>query len=420
MNYAETLGVRAKAAESAIATAAPSLKNQALAAIADILLSRQEEILAANAEDLAAAQANNMTASLQDRLRLTPARIAGMADAARQLIAAEDPIGAVDSGTVRPNGLQILKTRVPLGVIGIIFESRPNVTVDAATLCLKAGNAVILRGGKEAIHSNTILTNMMREAAASVGLPEDIILLVEDTSRETAADMMRLTGYLDVLIPRGGAGLIQAVLRQASVPVIETGAGNCHVYVDACLYGEADYEMAVRIVDNAKTQRPSVCNAIEGLIVHEAVAAEILPRVQKALDAHHVVIYGDERTRTILGELVQPVTDALYDTEFNDYKITVKVVDSIQEAMAHIARYGTKHSECIVTRDLDAAKIFQRHVDAAAVYVNASTRFTDGGEFGYGAEIGISTQKLHARGPMGLRELTTVKYLIQGDGQIRE
>lgn len=419
MNYAETLGKRAKAAESAIATAAPQKKNQALEAIAQALCSREAEILNANRVDLENAEKNNMKAAMQDRLRLTPQRIADMAKAARQLIVAEDPIGSVDSGTIRPNGLQILKTRVPLGVIGIIFESRPNVTVDAATLCLKAGNAVILRGGKEAIHSNTMLANIMREAVAETGLPMDIIQLVEDTSRETAADMMHLNGYLDVLIPRGGAGLIQAVLRQATVPVIETGAGNCHVYVDQCLHGEADYEMAVRIIDNAKTQRPSVCNAIEGLIVHADVAAEILPRVQEAFRAHQVTIYGDSATRSILGEEILPVTEELYDTEFDDYIITVKVVNNIEEAMAHIARYGTKHSECIITRDLDAARKFQRTVDAAAVYVNASTRFTDGGEFGYGAEIGISTQKLHARGPMGLHELTTVKYLIQGDGQIR-
>ena len=420
MNYAESLGARAKAAEPAIATAAPRLKNNALAAIADALLARQEEILAANAKDLEAAAENNMTAAFQDRLRLTPARISGMANAANQLIAAEDPIGSVDSGSVRPNGLQILKTRVPLGVIGIIFESRPNVTVDAATLCLKAGNAVILRGGKEAIHSNTALAQIMRDAVETTGLPKDIIQLVEDTSRETAADMMHLTGYLDVLIPRGSAGLIQAVLRQSTVPVIETGAGNCHVYVDRCLHGEADYDMAVRIIDNAKTQRPSVCNAIEGLVIHKDVAEAILPRVQEAFRAHDVTIYGCPRTREILGDSVQPVTEELYNTEFNDYKITVKVVDSLDEAMAHIAKYSTKHSECIITRDLDAAQTFQRKVDAAVVYVNASTRFTDGGEFGYGAEIGISTQKLHARGPMGLHELTTVKYLVTGNGQIRE
>lgn len=420
MNYAETLGVKAKAAESAIATAAPQVKNLALEAIATALLQRQDEIIAANEKDLTAAVENNMSKAMQDRLRLTPARIAGMADAARQLIAAEDPIGAVDCGTIRPNGLQILKTRVPLGVIGIIFESRPNVTVDAATLCLKAGNVVILRGGKEAIHSNTALATIMREAVESVGLPRDIIQLVEDTSRETAADMMHLTGYLDVLIPRGGAGLIQAVMRQATVPVIETGAGNCHVYVDKCLHGEADVEMAVRIIDNAKTQRPSVCNAIEGLVVHQDVAAEILPRVRQAFRAHDVTIYGDEKAREILGADIEPVTDELYNTEFNDYKITVKVAADIDEAMAHIAKYSTKHSECIITRDLDAAQKFQRTIDAAVVYVNASTRFTDGGEFGYGAEIGISTQKLHARGPMGLHELTTVKYLVSGNGQIRE
>ncbi len=420
MNYAETLGARAKAAEPAIATAAPQVKNQALAAIAEALIMKQAEILEANEKDLLAAQENHMIASLQDRLRLTFPRIAGMADAIQQLIAAEDPIGSVYCGTVRPNGLQILKTRVPLGTIGIIFESRPNVTVDAATLCLKAGNAVILRGGKEAIHSNKALAHIMRNAVETVGLPADIIQLVEDTSHETAADMMQLKGYLDVLIPRGGAGLIQAVIRQSSVPVIETGAGNCHVYVDACLHGEADYEMAVRIIDNAKTQRPSVCNAIEGLLVHTAVAEKLLPMVQEAFRAHDVTIYGCEKTRAILGEAIEPATPELYDTEFDDYKITIKVVDDIDEAMMHIATYGTKHSECIITRDLDAAQKFQRGVDAAAVYVNASTRFTDGGEFGYGAEIGISTQKLHARGPMGLHELTTVKYLIQGDGQIRE
>ncbi len=419
MNYAQTLGAKAKAAAPMMAAAAPQTKNAALKAIADALLEKKDDIIAANELDLKAAQENNMTAALQDRLRLTEARIQGMADAVLQLIAMDDPIGAVMSGSVRPNGLRIMKTRVPLGSIGIIFESRPNVTVDAATLCLKAGNTVLLRGGKEAIHSNTCLTNIMREAAASAGLPVDCIQLVEDTSRETAADMMKLNGYLDVLIPRGGAGLIQAVVRQATVPVIETGAGNCHVYIDRCLHGEADYEMAVRIVDNAKTQRPSVCNAIEGLIIHEEVAELLLPRIKAALDAHDVVFYGDEKTAAILGACVLPVTEEIYDTEFNDYKISVKVVSSLDEALAHIAKYSTKHSECIITKDLDTATRFQREVDAAAVYVNASTRFTDGGEFGYGAEIGISTQKLHARGPMGLMELTTVKYLIEGNGQVR-
>lgn len=419
MNYAQTLGAKSKAASAKIAAASPEMKNSALRSIADAIINRTDEIISANALDLTAAAENGMSASMQDRLRLTPERIKGISDAVRELIAMDDPIGSVISGSVRPNGLRILKTRVPLGCIGIIFESRPNVTVDAATLCLKAGNAVLLRGGKEAIHSNTCLTNIMREAVNSAGLPADCIQLVEDTSRETAADMMKLNGYLDVLIPRGGAGLIQAVVKQATVPVIETGAGNCHVYIDKCLPNESDYEMAVRIVDNAKTQRPSVCNAIEGLVVHEEVAEKLLPMIKTALDAHDVVIYGDEETARILGECVLPATEEIYDTEFNDYKLSVKVVSCIDEALSHIAKYSTKHSECIITKDMDAAERFKREVDAAAVYVNASTRFTDGGEFGYGAEIGISTQKLHARGPMGLNELTTVKYIIDGCGQIR-
>lgn len=419
MNYAQTLGEKSKAAAPKMAAASPEIKNNALRAISEALIAKTEEIIAANVLDLKAAEENGMSSAMQDRLRLTEARIKGIADAVTELIAMDDPVGSVISGSVRPNGLRIMKTRVPLGSIGIIFESRPNVTVDAATLCLKAGNTVLLRGGKEAIHSNTCLTNIMREAASGAGLPIDCIQLVEDTSRETAADMMKLNGYLDVLIPRGGAGLIQAVVKQATVPVIETGAGNCHVYIDKCLKTEEDFDMAVRITDNAKTQRPSVCNAIEGLIIHEDVAEVLLPRIKAALDAHDVTFYGDERTAEILGECVLPATDEIYDTEFNDYKISVKVVEDLDEALAHIAKYSTKHSECIITKDLDAAQRFQREVDAAAVYVNASTRFTDGGEFGYGAEIGISTQKLHARGPMGLNELTTVKYLIEGNGQVR-
>ncbi len=420
MNYAETLGTKAKVVETIIASASPAQKNNALLAIAEALGAQQDKIITANKIDLENAVKNNMTDALQDRLRLNETRIASMIRDIHTLVAAEDPIGSVDCGFVRPNGLQILKTRVPLGVIGIIFESRPNVTVDAATLCLKAGNVVILRGGKEAIHSNMALTEIMREAIVRAGLPEDAIQLVADTSRDTATDMMHLTGYLDVLIPRGGAGLIQSVLRNATVPVIETGAGNCHVYIDQCLRTEEDFDMAVRIVDNSKTQRPSVCNAIEGLIVHQAVAAKILPRIRDVLAKSNVTIYGCEKTREILGNTVEPATEELYDTEFNDYKITVYVAQDMDDALAHIAKYGTRHSECIVTRDLDAARKFQKCVDAAAVYVNASTRFTDGGEFGFGAEIGISTQKLHARGPMGLKELTTVKYLINGDGQIRQ
>ena len=341
-----------------------------------------------------------------------------MADAARQLIAAEDPIGSVDSGSVRPNGLQILKTRVPLGVIGIIFESRPNVTVDAATLCLKAGNVVILRGGKEAIHSNTALAEIMRDAVETVGLPRDIIQLVEDTSRETAADMMHLTGYLDVLIPRGGAGLIQAVLRQSTVPVIETGAGNCHVYVDSCLHGEPDYEMAVRIIDNAKTQRPSVCNACESVLIHKAAAEEAIVAVAGRLKEKNVEIFGDEVVCSVL-DFAKPATEEDWGKEYLDYKISIKTVDNIDEAIAHITKYSTGHSESIVTDDYLNAQKFLNEVDSAAVYVNASTRFTDGGEFGFGAEIGISTQKLHARGPLGLNNLTSEKYIVYGSGQIR-
>ena len=419
MNYIEQLGEKALEAKRKIATASTGEKNKVLEAIAQVLLENSDAILAENEKDIANARDNGISETMVDRLRLTKERIKGIADACMELVNLEDPVGEVLQGSVRPNGMRITKVRVPMGVIGIIYESRPNVTVDAGALCLKSGNAAILRGGKEAIHSNTCLMNVMREAVESVGLPADIMQLVEDTSRQTASDMMQLNGYLDVLIPRGGAGLIQAVVKQATVPVIETGVGNCHVYVDSCLDGDADYEMAVRIIDNAKTQRPSVCNAIEGLLVHEAVAEKLLPMVQKALAVHNVTIYGCEKTRAILGDSVLPATETEYATEFLDYKISVKVVSDLDEAIAHITKYGTKHSECIVTRSLNAAKKFQQQVDAAAVYVNASTRFTDGGEFGYGAEIGISTQKLHARGPMGLHELTTVKYLINGDGQIR-
>ncbi|MCI7803512.1 MAG: glutamate-5-semialdehyde dehydrogenase [Oscillospiraceae bacterium] len=415
MTYIETLGQKAKAAEPFIASAQTSIKNAALKAIADALTEKTPLIIEQNKLDLENAVKNNMSRAMQDRLMLDADRIKGIADAVLTLAEAEDIIGSVDCGFVRPNGLKICKTRVPLGVIGIIFESRPNVTVDAATLCLKAGNAVILRGGKEAINSNKCLAEVMRGAVKSAGLPEDIIQLVEDTSRETAAELMKLNDYLDVLIPRGGAGLIQAVVKQATVPVIETGTGNCHVYVD----DSADIDMAAEIVDNGKTQRPSVCNAVESLLVHKDIAEKALPVIKAKLDGHNVEIRGCERTAAILGDCVKPATEEDYDTEFLDYIISVKVVDSIDEAIAHIAKYGTGHSEAIVTKSLENAEKFQKMVDAAAVYVNASTRFTDGGVFGFGAEIGISTQKLHARGPMGLRELTTVKYLINGNGQIR-
>ena len=414
MSYVEELGRKAKAAESFIAAASTMQKNNALSAISKALIENAALIISENSKDLEAAAQNGMSAAMQDRLRLDEKRIAGMAKSVDELVALNDPVGEIISGTIRPNGLQIVKTRVPLGVIGIIFESRPNVTVDAAALCLKAGNAVILKGGKEAVSSNKCLGDIMRKAVETAGLPADIIQVVADTSRETTAELMRLNSCLDVLIPRGGAGLIQAVVNQATVPVIETGTGNCHIFVDA----SADLEMAVNITDNSKTSRPSVCNAAESLLVHKDCAEKFLPMIAERFREHNVKIYGCSRTAAILGS-IEPASENEYGREFLDYAISVKVVDSIDEAIAHIRRFGTKHSECIVTKSLDSARKFQHEVDAAAVYVNASTRFTDGGEFGLGAEIGISTQKLHARGPMGLNELTTIKYLVNGDGQIR-
>lgn len=415
MSYTQELGKRAKAAEAFISSASTMQKNKALAAISKALIENSSLIIAENAKDIAAAKENGMSEAKQDRLMLDASRIEGIAKGVDQIIALGDPIGEIIGGGNRPNGLQIIKTRVPLGVIGIIFESRPNVTVDAAALCLKTGNVVILKGGKEAINSNICLGKIMREAVGSAGLPADIIQVVENTDRETTNELMRLNGYVDVIIPRGSANLIQAVVRNATVPVIETGAGNCHVYVDA----SADLDMAVEITDNAKTQRPSVCNAIESLLVHKDVAEKFLPMIAERFKSHNVKIYGCDRTIAILGSSVEKATETEYATEFNDYIIAVKVVDDIDEAIAHIRKYSTKHSECIVTSSLENARKFQTQVDAAAVYVNVSTRFTDGGEFGFGAEIGISTQKLHARGPMGLAELTTVKYLINGNGQVR-
>lgn len=415
MSYTQELGKRAKAAEAFISSASTMQKNKALAAISKALIENSSLIIAENAKDIAAAKENGMSEAKQDRLMLDASRIEGIAKGVDQIIALGDPIGEIIGGGNRPNGLQIIKTRVPLGVIGIIFESRPNVTVDAAALCLKTGNVVILKGGKEAINSNICLGKIMREAVGSAGLPADIIQVVENTDRETTNELMRLNGYVDVIIPRGSANLIQAVVRNATVPVIETGAGNCHVYVDA----SADLDMAVEITDNAKTQRPSVCNAIESLLVHKDVAEKFLPMIAERFKSHNVKIYGCDRTIAILGSSVEKATETEYATEFNDYIIAVKIVDDIDEAIAHIRKYSTKHSECIVTSSLENARKFQTQVDAAAVYVNASTRFTDGGEFGFGAEIGISTQKLHARGPMGLAELTTVKYLINGNGQVR-
>lgn len=415
MNYTEELGLKAKNAEPAIVSASTLQKNNALSAISKALIENKNLIMAENAKDLQKAKENGMSESMQDRLKLDEKRIEGMAKGVNELIALNDPIGQIIDGFTRPNGLRISKVRVPLGVIGIIFESRPNVTVDAAVLCLKAGNAVILKGGKEAINSNKCLGNIMRKAIEETGLPADIIQVVENTSRETTNELMKLNKYLDVLIPRGSAGLIQAVVNNATVPVIETGTGNCHVYVDS----SADLDMAVDITDNGKTQRPSVCNAVESLLVHKDCAEKFLPMIAERFKSHNVKIYGCDRTIEILGNSVEKATDNEYATEFLDYVISVKVVENINEAIAHIRKFGTKHSECIVTKSLESAEKFQKEVDAAAVYVNASTRFTDGGEFGFGAEIGISTQKLHARGPMGLTELTTFKYLVNGNGQIR-
>lgn len=415
MNYAETLGSRAKACEKAAATASTAVKNGALAEIEAALRANADKILEANALDLAAAKENGMSEAMQDRLRLTKERINGIADGVADVIKLDDPIGNVDFGSVRPNGMNITRVRVPLGTIAIIFESRPNVTVDAAVLCLKAGNAVILRGGKEAYNSNKCLCEIMRSAVSKAGLPEDVVQFVDDTSREVSSQLMKCSNYIDVLIPRGGAGLIRAVKENATVPVIETGTGNCHVFVDET----ADLDMAVSIVNNGKTRRVSVCNAVESLLVHENIADKFLPMIKAKLDEHNVEIRGCEKTREILGSCVVPATEEDYGTEFLDYIISVKVVSSIDEAIAHIDRFTTHHSECIVTNSLENAERFKKEIDAAAVYVNVSTAFTDGGMFGFGAEIGISTQKLHARGPMGLMALTSMKYLISGNGQIR-
>lgn len=416
MNYIEQLGKAAKASKKCIATAGTAKKNEVLEKIAENLRKNIDVILKENEKDTAKAKENGITDAMVDRLRLTPERINDIADACIYLTGLNDPVGEVIEGYTRPNGMRITKTRVPMGVIGIIFESRPNVTVDAATLCIKSGNAAILRGGKEAINSNKILMDIMRESVEECGLPKDIIQLVEDTSRESSNQMMRANGYIDVLIPRGGKGLIKAVVENATVPVIETGSGNCHIYIDE----SADIDMAVSVTNNGKTQRPSVCNALETCLVHKSVAKEFLPKLMEEFKKFNVDVRGCERTVEILGEGIKPATEEDYATEFDDYIMAVKVVDDIYEAIEHISEYSTGHSECIITNDLKNAEKFQREIDSACVYVNCSTRFTDGGEFGFGAEIGISTQRLHARGPMGLRELTTMKYLINGDGQIRK
>lgn len=415
MNYIEKLALNARTCKADIANASSIQKNEALQEIANTLRKNVETIIEQNKIDLDNAKECHMKESLIDRLSLNESRIKAIANACEKLIALQDPVGEIESGSIRPNGMKITKVRVPMGVIGIIYEARPNVTVDAAALCIKSGNCVILRGGKEALNTNKILVQLMRQAVENAGFNADIVQLVEDTDRGIALDMMQANGLIDVLIPRGGANLIQAVIKSATVPVIETGTGNCHVYVDQ----SADLQMAVDIVDNGKTQRPSVCNAVESCLVHRNVADEFLPKLKKRLDLHNVEIRGCELTQMILGDCVVPATEEDYATEFLDYIISIKVVDSLGEAIDHIQTYSTGHSECIVTESLFSAEEFQKRVDSAAVYVNCSTRFTDGEEFGLGAEIGISTQKLHARGPMGLKEMTTTKYLINGNGQIR-
>ena len=405
---------RAKASSYELLTTDTKARDGALLAMADALEANADAILAANERDLAAARAAGRREALLDRLALSPARIAGMAGGLRKVAALPDPVGGADYAVRRPNGLSIEKRRVPIGVVGIIYEARPNVTADAAGLCLKSANACLLRGGSEAIHTNSAVVDCLSAAAAAF-VPADAVQLVRDTSRETAAEMMRLNGYLDVLIPRGGAGLIRSVVQTATVPVIETGAGVCHTYVDAA----ADIPMGAAIVANAKCSRPSVCNACETLLVHRDIAARALPAIAAALEAAHATeLRGCPQTCAILPRAL-PATEEDWSAEYGDYILAVRVVSGVEEAIAHINRYGTHHSECIVTEHIPTAERFLSAVDAAAVYVNASTRFTDGEEFGFGAEIGISTQKLHARGPMGLHELTSVKYVVRGAGQVR-
>ena len=410
----EKMGQRAKEASSVLAVAGKQ-KKQALIAIADALVANKDRIIAQNDIDIKNGKENGLTESLLDRLKLTDERIEGMAQGVRKVADFDDPIGQIITGRVAENGMEIKKVRVPMGVIGIIFEARPNVTSDAAALCLMAGNAVILRGGKEAIYSNTVISDVMREAIESAGLPADCVQLVKDTTRQSSVEHMGLSDYLDVHIPRGGAGLIKAVVENSKVPVIETGVGNCHAVIDKC----ADIDMAVNIVFNGKTQRPSVCNALETVLVHKDIAETALKALKAKLDEKNVEIHGCERTKAILGDCVIDAEEYDSANEYLDLKIAIKVVDSLDDAIAHIRKYSTGHSEVIITNDYMAQNKFTAQVDSSAVYVNASTRFTDGGEFGMGAEIGISTQKLHARGPMGLTELTSMKYVISGDGQVR-
>ena len=414
-NYMEILGRRAKSASREGAKLGTDAKNRGLITVAEELIRQKAYLLEENTKDVEAAKEKGVKESLIDRLQLTESRIEAMAEGLCQVAALEDPIGEVLGMKTRPNGLQIGKKRVPLGVVGIIYESRPNVTADAFGLCFKTGNAVILRGGSDAIHSNLAIVKVIKEGLMKEKLPQDLILLVEDTSREVVSDMMKLHGLIDVLIPRGGAGLIANVVNNSTVPVIETGTGNCHIYVDE----SADLNMATEIIENAKTQRMGVCNACESLVIHEKVAELAVPQIVQCLKNHGVEVRGDERAQKISDD-IWPATEEDWGTEYLGAIISMKIVDSMDQAIEHINRYNTGHSESIITQNYEHALQFQNEIDAAAVYVNASTRFTDGFEFGFGAEIGISTQKLHARGPMGLEALTTTKYIIFGNGQIRK
>lgn len=414
MSYLEEIGQKARKAATSLGIMMQEDKNRVLRAAAESLLENAKEILKANVEDVKNAEENGVKSSLIDRLRLTQDRLQAMADGLNEIIALSDPIGEVLSMQVRPNGLTIGQKVVPLGVVGIIYESRPNVTADAFGLCFKTGNAVVLRGGSDAINSNIAIVNALRKGLKNAGCIEDAVQLIEDTSREVAKDFMKLNSYIDVLIPRGGAGLIKTVVENSTVPVIETGTGNCHIYVDEY----ADFTMAFDIIDNAKTQRLGVCNACESLVIHEKVSKEFLPLLYERLSKKEIEIRADERGCALQPEFV-PANEEDYATEYLDKIISLKIVDSIEQAISHINQYNTKHSDAIVTKDYNHAMKFLNEIDAACVYVNASTRFTDGNEFGFGAEIGISTQKLHARGPMGLKALTTTKYIIFGNGQIR-
>lgn len=411
----EQIGQQAKIASRVLAGMKTEEKDRALRIMAEAIVAQEREILAANARDMEAAREKGMNATMLDRLQLTPDRIRGMADGLREVAAMPDPVGRVLDDQTRPNGLHLVKVAVPIGVIAVIYEARPNVTADSAALCLKSGNAVILRGGKEAICSNIAVANCMREALEQAGLPRDCIQLVEDTTHESANALMHLDRYVDVLIPRGSQRLIRATVEQSTVPVIQTGSGVCHIYVDRA----ADPEMAAKIIENAKTSRPSVCNAAECMLIHREIAPRVLPLIAQRLAEKHTQIRGDREVMEILGDWAVPATEEDWGREYLDYIMAARIVGSLEEAIEYVYQYSTGHSECIVTEDPAAAEEYLNRVDAAAVYWNASTRFTDGGEFGLGAEIGISTQKLHARGPLGLRELTSMKYKVYGEGQIR-